>query len=124
VLLHLEPYSHRVSNDKIYFVCTERGESPVRRYIEELDELTIEMTGKLLDQTELLGPPRSQSKFRHLSGAVVEFKVHKSRAVRYLGFRIRQGWTITAATDKPKATELRRLVTAVQALHDRMEAER
>lgn len=119
--MQLSPYSIRESPDKIWFLCRARGDSQVRGFIGQLDEQTRWATWRLLDQTEVSGPPRRIDRFRHLTGDVFEFKVHQTVAVRYLTFRANVGWVITLAMHKPGKARLQRLIQETQHLHDEYE---
>lgn len=83
-----------------------------------LDHRTFAAPVQLFDRTELAGPPHNVEKFRHLSGDVYEFKVHRAVAVRYLTLAMPVGWVVVSAQRKPKAAALQGAIREAQRLHD------
>lgn len=122
--MELSPYSNRQSPDKIWFVCRERGDSPVRRLIDRLDDRTRTETWRVFDWVETRGPLRGTDRFRNLSGHVVEFKVHRATPMRYLAFRCDVGWVVTYAVSKPGKRALQQLIRQSQWLCDEYERTR
>lgn len=119
--MNLRPYSGRESPNKIWFHERTRGDCPVEEFIGRLDNRTLTATVQLFDRTETAGPPRNLERFRHLSGQVYEFKVHRAVAVRYLAFTAAQGWVVCIAQHKAKQKALQRSIAEVQTMHDEHE---
>jgi hypothetical protein len=122
--VQLLPYSAQESANEIWLLRRSPDDREVEKSMFELDRRTLAATAQLLDRTELLGPPRNTEKFRHLSGDVFEFKVHRAVAMRYFAFRFAAGWVIAVARRKPKQRELLRLIADTQHLHDEFEGDR
>lgn len=122
--MQLSPYSNRDSPDKIWFVRRARGDSPVARFIERLDERTRAATLRVFDWVETRGPMRDTERLRHLTGDVLEIKVHHPVAVRYLGFKADVGVVITRAIRKPEHAVLQQLIRQTQSLRDEYERTR
>jgi hypothetical protein len=116
--MELTPYSDRASVNKIWFVRRSRGDCPVQEYLMQLDRRTLAASVQLFDRTELAGAPHNAERFRHLSGDVYEFKVHRALAVRYLTFAMPVGWVVVSAQSKPKPAALQRAIREAQRLHD------
>lgn len=121
--MELTPYSDRQSPTKIWFLRSDRGDSAIEALLATLDNRTLTATLQLFDRTELVGPPRNIERFRHLSGKVWEFKVHRATAVRYIAFSARIGWVIVSAQRKPGTAVLRRAIAEAQRLHDLYEGD-
>lgn len=119
--MQLSPYSNRESPDKIWFVCRGRGDSQVERFIEQLDAQTRRTTWRTFDWVETCWSAQDIERLRHLSGDVLEIKVHHPVAVRYIGFRTDVGVVITRAIRKPESAVLQRLIRRTQLLHDEYE---
>lgn len=121
--MDLAPYSARQCANKIWLLRRAPDHREVERVIAGLDDRTLAATAQLFDRCEMLGPPRNVERFRHLRGDVYEFKVHRAVAMRYLAFRIPDGWVVAIARRKPKPKELRSLMAITQQLHDEFEGD-
>ncbi|HSQ22226.1 MAG TPA: hypothetical protein VLQ52_05505, partial [Coriobacteriia bacterium] len=119
--MELSPYSNRDSPDKIWFLRRARGDSHVERFIERLDPRTYAATGRVFDWVETRGPLHDTERLRHLSGDVLEIKVHHPVSVRYVGFRADIGVVVTRAVRKPQTAVLQQLIRQTQWLHDEYE---
>lgn len=121
--MRASPFSARSSPNKMWFLQNERGTSEVTEMLNSLDTRTLASANKLFERTELDGPPRNEEQFRHLRGAISEFKVHRARAVRFLAFRGDRGWVVATATPKKKDNATQVEIRRAEGLMRRFEEE-